>query len=152
MEANRAKSYAKKRLIKKGKTFPEAVRRLGAALYSAKTDKDKLRILMEIWDFRLATASAIASVLYPTAFTVYDFRVCEVLKKKYGARDFGYLAQRQFSDQLWQAYNEFIEAVIKATPALSTLRDKDRYLWGHSSFLQAREDLKIRKGRKDKPS
>jgi hypothetical protein len=115
-------------------------------LHDATTEKDKLRILMQNWGFRLATASAIATVLYPTSFTVYDFRVCEILKTNYGAKDFRYLAQRKFSDQLWREYIEFIDAVIVATPGLSTLRDKDRYLWGHSSFLQARADLKGKEG------
>ena len=34
---------------------------------------------MTKWAFRLPTASAILTVLYPDVFTVYDRRVCKVL-------------------------------------------------------------------------
>lgn len=80
-------------------------------------------------------ASAILSVLYSEDFSVYDARVCGQL------RAFKNLADRKRFENLWAGYQEFLEAVRKATPADLSLRDKDRWLWGKSFCDQLRSDI-----------
>jgi hypothetical protein len=90
---------------------------------------------MKDWGFRLPTASAILTVLYPNDFTVYDSRVCGEL----GA--FEELADRQYSDSLWADYQRFLNKVNAAVPGSLSLRDKDRYLWGRSFYTQVIDDI-----------
>ena len=66
---------------------------------------------MTKWAFRLPTASAILTVLYPDVFTVYDRRVCKVL----GA--FDQLANMKWSVELWREYRRFVDAVRTAAPS-----------------------------------
>lgn len=85
-------------------------------------------MLIEKWGFPLATASAILSVLYPDAFTIYDVRVRRVLMScRIG--DFGRLGQRRWAEKAWRGYLEFVEAIRAAAPQeLSrNLRDCDRW-------------------------
>jgi hypothetical protein len=83
---------------------------------------------MTKWGFRLPTASAILTVLYPEEFTVYDARVCEVLG------GFGGLGDRKWSPEMWREYRRFVDAVRTnaEAPAALSLRDRDRWLWGKS--------------------
>jgi hypothetical protein len=80
-------------------------------------------------------ASAILTVLYPTAFIVYDVRVCDVL------RNFHNTQYRTNFDVLWSEYQTYVEAVRKAVPEIDDLRDKDRWLWGKSFWEQLNEDI-----------
>jgi hypothetical protein len=66
---------------------------------------------MDRWGFRLPTATALLTVLYPTDLTVYDIRVCSVLG------EFEKLTGCKFSDNLWDRYVEFkahVEAAVHA--------------------------------------
>jgi hypothetical protein len=72
-------------------------------------------------------------VLYPVEFTVYDARVCEELP------EFRKLAEKSFSNAMWEQYQHFKKAVEESTPSELCLRDKDRYLWGKSFYKAAVE-------------
>ena len=91
-KANRAKSEVAKRLIRhhgKGGTDLDAViGDLTHQIHAARDDeKERMRILIKDWGFRLPMASAILTVLYPEIFTVYDKRVCGELGKYHCVQD-----------------------------------------------------------------
>jgi hypothetical protein len=127
-KANRAKTKVAKRLLgDTAKALDEVVVELTKAVAAAKTPKDKMRLLMfGRIRFRLPMASAILTVLYPDEFTVYDYRVCDMLD---GYRNLSNLTN---IDRLWEGYSAFKNAVIHNSPAGLSLRDRDRYLWGKS--------------------
>ncbi len=132
-KANRAKTKTKNRLVTRAGSFSEAVSQICADLKNATDSKTRLAILMSEWGFRLPMASAILTVLFPRVFTVYDVRVCKVL------RQFEGLESRRFSETLWGEYLSFKRAVDRAAPAWLSLRDKDRYLWGRSLYDDIRD-------------
>lgn len=135
-KANRAKSTIAKRLLKKEhKSLEEASKALTSQIHQAPTDKEKMQVLMDEWGFLLPMTSAILTVLYPETFTVYDTRVCEMLKKYETLKDVKSL------DRLWPTYQKFIASVKKATPGITNLRDADRYLWGKSFHAQLKKDI-----------
>jgi hypothetical protein len=132
-KANRAKTRVRDKL--KGHangSFTEAARKIGAALYAAKDQKERLGILMRDWGLRLPMASAILTILYPEFFTVYDVRVCEMLN--IACKD------PRFSDKCWNEYESFKDALCKNTPPDLCLRDKDRFLWGKSFWEGVKRD------------
>jgi hypothetical protein len=139
-KANRAKSKVARKLIKhdpQGRiTLDPIVAELTASLFKAKEDKERLRILVEDWGFRLPMASAILTVLWPDDFTVYDQRVCNELQ------DFHSIGNKSNFDKLWLAYLEFKESVEAGAPHGLQLRDKDRHLWGKSFHNQLRGDIR----------
>ncbi|MGD0650263.1 MAG: hypothetical protein ABSA97_03835 [Verrucomicrobiia bacterium] len=136
-KANRAKNMHVKRLQRvRGQTYPESVACLVSALMQSPTPKERLRVLMRDWGFSLPTATAILTILYPEDFTVYDARVCGQLRR------FKEWASRRFTDRLWDAYLEFKNQVVRATPARYCLRDKDRYLWGKSFYNQVTDETR----------
>jgi len=136
-KANRSKSTIAKRLLKKEhKNLEEASKALTSQIHQAPTAKEKMKVLMDEWGFLLPMTSAILTVLYPDTFTVYDVRVCQMLKKYSTLKDIRNL------DKLWPQYLDFIESVKKATPGVKSLRDKDRYLWGKSFHDQLKKDIK----------
>ena len=140
-KANRAKSKIAHNLMGKhalpGESDLESiVRRLTKSLYVASDHRERLRLLLKDWGFRLPMASAILTVLWPEDFTVYDTRVCEQIKRFHGMADW-----TDF-DRLWKGYNEYKNEVIGAAPNALSLRDKDRYLWARSAAEQLREDIK----------
>ncbi len=104
--------------------------------------KSRLRVIMEDWGFRLPMASAILTVLFPTAFTIYDVRVCEMLEKFEDAQ------YKKPFDKLWNCYEEYIKSVKKAVNENLSLRDKDRWLWGKSFALQLEKDIENKFERK----
>ncbi len=135
-KANRSKSKIAKRLLSKGHPdLDSAVVALTKSLANAEDDKARMKILIVEWGFRLPMASAILTVLYPVSFTVYDFRVCEMLD------GFFNLQNKTNFDSLWNDYESFIAAVKKATPPEYNLRDKDKWLWGNSFCRQLKKDL-----------
>lgn len=90
-------------------------------------------MLKENWGFRLPTATAILTVLYPEEFTIYDVRVRHQLNQTvYESKDF---------EKLWKSYVGFIECLRHATPEGLSLRDKDRYLWGKDFAQQLKADM-----------
>ncbi len=133
-KANRAKSKIAKKLRAKEENLEAAVRKLTTELAQQKTAKDRLRYMLKEWGFRLPTASAILTVLYPEEFTVYDWRVGDEL----GFHDLGNLSN--FED-LWPRYEEFKRKVEESTLTELSLRDKDRYLWGKSFERQLKSDI-----------
>jgi hypothetical protein len=136
-KANRAKTKVAKRLLgDTTKTLDEVVVELTKAIAAQKTPKDRMRLLM-FGDirFRLPMASAILTVLYPDEFTVYDYRVCEMLG---GFRNLTNLTN---IDRMWEGYSAFKSAVISNSPAGLSLRDRDRYLWGKSFHDQLTNDV-----------
>jgi len=80
-------------------------------------------------------ASAILTVLYPMSFTIYDFRVCEVLK------DFHNIQKKTKFDSLWNGYELFIAAAHKVGHSKYSLRDKNRWSWGKSFSQQLEKDI-----------
>ena len=134
-KANRAKSRIRNRLSRHEGGFAGAVEALIAALRDADGPAKRLEELMRIWGFRLPMATAILTVLYPQEFTVYDTRVCEQLGAFQG------LADRQFSDTLWDDYRSYMAVVSRAAPSGLSLRDKDRFLWARSFYEGVLRDL-----------
>lgn len=126
-KANRSKTKIKARLKKIDKNLQKVVRKITSDLFNKKTHKEKLSYLMSPeCGFRLPMASAILTILYPSEFTVYDIRVCNMLK------NFHKLQNKTNSDKIWEGYQKFKAAVINAVPNEANLRDKDRYLWAKS--------------------
>jgi len=147
-KANRAKSWIAQRLRKHASSdarndIDAIVRRLTASLYDEKDTHGRLQLLLNTWGFRLPTASAILTVLWPEEFTVYDVRVCDELKRHYGdqLRSFHDLADLPNFDDIWQGYCEYRKAVDGAAPNGLSLRDKDRYLWARSAARQLEENI-----------
>ena len=125
-KANRSKSKVKKRLQRIHPNINSAVKEITSTLYRRDNPRDKLQYLISQCGFRLPTASAILTILYPENFTVYDVRVCDMLD---GFRN---LINRTNFDRLWAEYQEFKKQVILAVPEEANLREKDRALWGKS--------------------
>jgi len=124
-KTNRAKTAVKRKLAKHDRNLTVAVADLTRAIGQAATDREKLRIFLEDWQFGLPMATAILTVLYPDRFTVYDVRV----RNEVGIiKDF---AGR--TDQIDRYFNEYLPKVAATTEA-KNLRDKDRYLWGKSAY------------------
>lgn len=135
-KANRAKSKVAKKLLERSySSLDDAVHELTSGLARQTTAKDRLRYLMQSWDFRLPMSSAILTVLYPDEFTVYDVRVCDSLAK------FQNLSSVTKFEKLWCGYEEFRCEVEKRAPSGLNLRDKDRYLWGKSFCEQLKVDV-----------
>lgn len=135
-KAERAKSRIANRLIRKVQTgsLKDAAERFTRELFEARTAQERLIIAMEGWELYLPMASAILSVLWPEEFTVFDFRACEQLG------EFGNLKNLN-TRKLWPEYLRYREAVIRAVPECSSLRDKDRVLWARSAARHLVEDI-----------
>ncbi|MEK4449429.1 MULTISPECIES: hypothetical protein [Paenibacillus] len=137
-KANRAKSKVAKNLMKSNQyeSLDDAVRVLTESIGKTPDHKDKLRILISDWKFRLPIASAILSVLYPNDFTIYDVRVCEQLN------DFHSLNHKGNFEVIWTGYLAYKRKVELTEPVGLSLRDKDRYLWGKSFSKQLEDDIR----------
>lgn len=136
-KANRAKSKVAERLLSQDHSdLSQAVSALIGNIAKAQGEKARMKVLVSDWGFRLPMASAILTVLYPNAFTVYDVRVCEVLGNYRSAQ------YRTNFDALWSEYEGYIDAVKKAVAENYELREKDRWLWGKSFSEQLQEDIK----------
>jgi len=125
-KANRAKSKIARRIIDKSGSLENGVNRLSNQIFKAADNKERLRILIQEWKFRLPMASAILTVLYPEDFTVYDIRVCEAIG------GFHSVNNKVRFESIWDGYVKYLEKVQTIAPEISNLRDKDRYLWGKS--------------------
>lgn len=145
-KANRAKSKVAERLLAHGNgqaNLEAAVGDLLSAISEAIDQKTRLSVLIETWGFRLPMASAILTVLYPDDFTVYDIRVCDVFD------DFKDAQYKTNFATLWDRYSAYVTAVRSAVPECSSLRDKDRFLWGKSFATQLQNDIQLSFGRRD---
>lgn len=142
-KSNRSKSYVAKRLLSSDegeKGLDKAVEALTRGLFALSNAelKERLRYLWESepWGFRLPTASAILTVLYPDDFTVYDSQVCDAVG------DFHNLYNLTNFDNLWRGYEKYKCKVEESAPSELCLRDKDRYLWGRSFYIGLTEDIR----------
>lgn len=127
-KANRSKTKIKKRVKRFDRDLDKAIRKITSELYNKGNQKERLKYLMSQCGFRLPMASAILTVLYPEDFTVYDVRVCDMLK------DFYRLQNKTNFDKIWEGYQVFKNAVTNVVPEEASLRDKDRCLWGKSFY------------------
>lgn len=134
-KANRAKKKIARRLLARSPRLEDAVEELTRTLAKQASPKLRMRILIEDWGFRLPMASAILSALWPSDFTVYDVRVCNMLGAFHG------LINRTNFESLWEGYQSFKHEVENQTPPEFSLRDKDRYLWGKSFYEQLTRDV-----------
>lgn len=134
-KANRAKSKIANRLLKINMNLDQGVRDLTSKIFVAKENREKLRILLEDYGFRLPMASAILSVLYPVYFTIFNVRVCETFPK-YKRLD------NLIFENLWKGYCSYIKSVRNYGTQNLSLRDKDRLLWGKSFYEQLLKDIK----------
>jgi len=134
-KANRAKSKIAKRLMKMNSNLDQAIKDLTNKIFVAEENKEKLRILLEDYGFRLPMASAILSLLYPNYFTIYDVRVCETFPEYKGLDNLIF-------ENLWKGYCNYIESVRNYETQNLSLRDKDRLLWGKSFYEQLQKDIK----------
>lgn len=135
-KSSRAKSKIAKRLRRCAHADLETtVQALTRGLSGQAGDKDRMRYLLNEWGFRLPTASAILTVLYPHDFTIYDVRVCTTLGHFHELKNLGSF------DRMWEGYQDFKRAVEESAPSHLVLRDKDRYLWGKSFYEQLMKDL-----------
>lgn len=126
-KANRAKTKIKNKLSASG-PVAETIKKITEQIFKAQNANDKLDILLRNWRFGMPMASAILSVLYPSEFTVYDYRVRDQLSLKniYSTKKyFGYFLPR---------------VRVEATKYGMTLREMDKELWG-KSFFQDLEKL-----------
>jgi hypothetical protein len=115
-----------------------AVQALTSLVAQTQDNKERLRVLIEDWGFRLPMASAILTVLFPEDFTVYDVRVCEVFN------DFKDAQYKTRYEDLWSRYSAYLGSVRESVPSATKLRDKDRYLWGQSFHGQLQRDIESR--------
>lgn len=133
-KANRAKTrMADKFEITDTLNLDQAVQQLTNDIFTASGLRQKFEVLTAK-NFRLPMASAVLTVLYPNDFTVFDFRVCEVLGQFKGIDNLR-------GDNLWLKYNEYMTAVKAIEPVEMDLRDKDRYLWGKSFYEQLQQSV-----------
>ena len=135
-KANRAKTKIAKRLLNRNLNLEESVKDLTSKIFKAADDKQKLKVLVDDYKFRLPMSSAILTLLYPDNFTVYDVRVCDTLTAFKGidtTKDF---------EKLWTNYKKYIESVKEYEPKSLSLRDKERFLWGKSFYEQLTDNLK----------
>lgn len=143
-KANRAKSKIADKLRSRPPGYDNldaAVHALTTGLAKKETEKERLRYLWEEWGLSLAMASAILTVLYPDEFTVYDVRVCDVLREQ-GRGSFHRLSNPNLSfEGVWRGYEEYKRRVEESAPKELSLRDKDRYLWGKSFYEQLKKDI-----------
>lgn len=87
------------------------------------------------YGFGLPTASAYLSVFYPTDFSIYDYRVCDMLNKHHKAKS------KINHNSSWEAYQAYLADVKPYIPKGGTFRDADKYLWGKSFYNDLIKDI-----------
>ncbi len=140
-KANRAKFRNAKKVFNKSKnkTFDEGVEILTKQIFNARSDFERVQILFN-WKFRVATASAISSVLYPNKYTIYDYRVLE----SEDLLEFKNLDNKLNVEEKVNGYLEFVESFknLRIKLGFKSLRELDKYLWGQSLFNQVKKEIK----------
>jgi hypothetical protein len=134
-KAPRARTRHRARLARVAGSFSAAVKNIAVELRAATGPEQQLELLSTKWGFRLPTASAILTVLYPDIFTVYDIRVCNTLNA------FHQLSDTKWSRTVWREYQRYTVAVRNAAPEGLSLRDCDRWLWGRDKREALRKEL-----------
>ena len=79
-------------------------------------------------------------LLYPNEFTVFDYRVCEIIKLNY----YDIYTKTKWNE-IWTEYLKYKESVIATVPHKTTLREKDMFLWGQSFYNDLKELKNIKK-------
>jgi hypothetical protein len=133
-KASRARTKHRARLAGISGSFKAAVKEIASDLHAAAGPEQQLELLMTEWGFRLPTATAILTILYPDIFTIYDIRVCNAL-------DAFHELDRKWSPKLWGDYQRFIDAVRDDAPQGLSLRNCDRWLWGRDKRETLRNEL-----------
>lgn len=134
-KANRAKSKIANRLCKVEPDLELCCRKLTQGLFQSTSHKDRLKLLVSDYGFRLPMSSAILSVFYPDDFSVYDIRVCETFPQ------FSNLVNTSNFENLWVGYSNYIQAVKTYNPAELNLVDKDHLIWGKSFYNQLQNNI-----------
>ncbi|OIP22798.1 hypothetical protein COX95_02345 [bacterium CG_4_10_14_0_2_um_filter_33_32] len=135
-KANRAKSKIAKRIceLSTKKNIKDGCKELTTGIRKKDNKQERLNYLLNHWQFRLPMASAILTILYPKDFTVYDVRVCRELSKYKGLYS-------KSNNRIIEDYFDFVEDVKRLVQEYSSLRDKDRYLWGKSFSKDLNNDI-----------
>lgn len=138
-KANRSKSKMALKLIandsQRRTDLNIIVKDITQSIFEASNDKERMKILIVNWKFRLPMATAILAVLYPSSYTIYDARVCEQLN------NYSTLKTKADFDELYKGYLEFKQVVINEAQQILSLRDKDRFLFGKSFSEQLENDI-----------
>jgi len=136
-KANRAKTKVANKIckIEKSNYLDQICINLTREIYKEADDKEKLRILLKKWKFGLPMASAILTVLYPTRFTVYDIRVCNVLK------DFHNLTNKGIDNKIKGYFDFIIRVKDVAKTKKKSLRNIDKFMWGESFYNELKKDV-----------
>lgn len=129
-KANRSKSKIANILCKVEPNLKLCCRQLTQLLFQSTSHKDRLKLLINNYGFRLPMSSAILSIFYPNDFSVYDVRVCETLPQ------FSNLVNTSNFENLWVGYTNYIQAVKTCNPVELSLVDKDHLMWGKSFYHQ----------------
>jgi hypothetical protein len=134
-KANRAKSKIANKLYKVEPNLELCCKQLTQRLFQSKSHKDRLKLLVNNYKFRLPMSSAILSIFYPDDFSVYDVRVCETLPQ------FSNLVYTTNFENLWVGYSNYIKAVKDFHPIELSLVDKDHLMWGKSFYDQLKKNI-----------
>jgi hypothetical protein len=110
-------------------------RNISSDIAKAKTEKEKMKVLILDWGFKIAIASAILTILYPDIFTIYDYRAAEQVGE--GEK----LKRKTKFEDIWSGYVEFRNKVAAVSHG-GSLREKDHYLFGKSRMDDLTKDLK----------
>jgi hypothetical protein len=122
-KSNRTKTKIKKGLDDAEKT----VQGLMGEVAQAKTPRDKVEVLLQVWGIGLAVASAILTVCDPDEFTVLDYRAWDVLE---GASLQGLPEHYPATSDEYLDYCRVCRQLAERVGM--RLRDLDRALWAKS--------------------
>ncbi len=138
-KANRAKTNIFKKITKIAKSYDlnKICEEITVNLYDIKANEEKLKYLIEHWQFGIPMASAILSVLFPDDFTVYDVRVCQILKKH------GNLINKTNIEGIITGYFEYVKDVINKIPKKRHYERKMFFYGGNLSFWNSLKILKM---------
>ncbi len=137
-KANRAKSKVAKK-FDPNTSLDTAIRKLTSSIYHKSTNKAKLSVLMNDYEFRLPISSAILSVLYQNEFSIYDIRVCDMLKEQFHT-DYYHKLKNWTFERLWVGYEDYLRKTLEVS-GKTTYREADKYLWSKSFYTQLLVDL-----------
>lgn len=127
-KADRAKTKIAQRLLKYNPDINQSVKDLTAKIFSATDDRQKLKVLIDDYQFRLPMSSAILSLRYPDNFTVYDVRVCNTLTNLRG------LDTNTNFEKLWLGYKDYIDNVKKMSHKIFHFGTKTAF-FGANHFM-----------------
>ena len=127
-KANRAKTKIAQRLLKYNPDINQSVKDLTAKIFSATDDRQKLKVLIDDYQFRLPMSSAILSLRYPDNFSVYDVRVCNTLTNLRG------LDTNTNFEKLWLGYKDYIDNVKKMSHKIFHIGTKTAF-FGANHFM-----------------